>query len=227
MNALADDSLAFAGKVGNAWKETGGGDCKAYQRRYLCRQAFGAYHTAKSYWILHENKCFSDCIALSRNLLERIANSICAAKSPAHAVELIAYELSEKIRHAKLWNPSPHLSAELQQVVTEHERILRTFLALIKKNKAPDSNFRKRFEEAGVQGFYRSAYFDFSRYTHAGYEVPRPGKRNDGSKAADFISLVAPVVTAANYHGLDCHDCTQGNCTVRREGMVLLNRFSA
>ena len=96
LNDLANKSLAFAEKAGSPWKETAGSDCQAYQRSFLCRQSFGAYHTAKSYWILHENKCFSDCIALGRNLLERIANSICGSQSPTQAVELIASELGMK-----------------------------------------------------------------------------------------------------------------------------------
>lgn len=227
MNEATHKSLAFAERVGGAWKETGGSDCKAYQRSFLCRQAFGAYHTAISYWILRENKCFSDSVALSRNLLERIANSICGAKSPTLAVELIANELSEKIRHAKLWNPSPGLSAELQQAVVEHKKILPVFLALIKKTKTPDWKFHRRFEQAGLGEFYRSAYFDFSRYAHAGYEVPRPGKRSHQSKAPDFIALAAPVITAANYHALDCRCPTHGECSVCNEGMALLQGFSS
>jgi len=227
MKSLAHKSLAFAKKVGRAWKETGGGDCKAYQRRFLSRQAFGAYHTARSYWILRREGCFSDGITLSRNLLERIANSICGAKSPTHAVELIAYELSEKIRHAKLWTPSPSISTELTKAIKEHEKILPVFLALINQTKAPDWKFYKRFQQAGVAGYYRSGYFDFSRYAHAGYEIARPGGASRESKAADFIALVAPVITAANYHALDCQDCSRGKCAVHRESMLLLNRFSS
>src|ERR1700722_258596 len=101
MKNMASVSLVFAEKVGHGWNEAAGSDCEAYQRRFLCRQASGAYHTAKSFWILRKNKCFNDCIILARNLLERIANSICAAKSPAQAVELIAHETTEKIRLLK------------------------------------------------------------------------------------------------------------------------------
>jgi hypothetical protein len=227
MKNLAQESLAFAEKTGSSWQETGGGDCNAYQRSFLCRQAFGSYHTAKSYWILHENGCFSDCVGLSRNLLERIANSVCGAKSPLHAVELITYELSEKIRHAKLWTPSPHLSVDLQRAVQEHEAILPTFLTLINATKAPDWGFIKRFQEGGVRGYYRSAYFDFSRYAHAGYEVPRPGKFNEQSKAADFIALTAPVITGAIYHALDCNDCSQAKCVLHAESLGLLKKFSS
>jgi len=50
LNNLAGKSLGFAEKVGGGWKETEvrGTDCKAYQRAFLCRQAYGAYRTAKS-----------------------------------------------------------------------------------------------------------------------------------------------------------------------------------
>jgi hypothetical protein len=204
---------------------------EAYQRSFLCRQAFGAYHTAKSYWILRKKRCFNDCNGLGRNLLESIANSVVGAKSPTHAVELIAYELSEKIRHAEQWKRLPEISAEfsaeLQQVIDKHQAILPTFLALINKAKAPDWKFYRRFEVAGLPGYYRSGYFNFSRYTHAGYEVQRPGRNTSPSRTADFVALAAPVLTAANYHAHDCEDCSQGNCSLRDESMLLLKQFSS
>jgi len=198
----------------------------AYQKEFLYRNAFGAHETANSYWILHKNKRFSDCVTLARNLLERIVNSSCGSKSPTHAVELISYELSEKIRHAKLWKPSSNVSAQLDSSIKEHEKILPVFLCLAGKGKATDWNWKKRFDEAGLPGFYRSAYFDFSRYAHAGYETPRPGKRNQISKAADFIALVAPVMTAANYHALICPNCQIGKCDFPAKSHELLKSFS-
>jgi Family of unknown function (DUF5677) len=225
---LRDKSLSFAKRLGCTWSDTGGHDCKAYQRRYLYVHAFGAFSTAKSYWILHESKCFSDCVILARNLLERIISSGVGAKSPAHAVELISHELSDKIRRAKLWTPSPNIAKRLGDMIKEHERDLSTFLSLIGKRKAPAwGKFEKRFDEAGLPGFYRSVYFEFSRYAHAGYEVPRPENHDRRSKAADFIALVAPVITAGNCHLVDCPDCNQGKCGVHEESMALLEDFSS
>ena len=227
INDLRDKSLSFAKRLGRTWTDTGGSDCKAYQRRYLYVHASGALNTAKSYWILHENKCFSDCVMLARNLLERIISSGVGAKSPTHAVELIAHDLSGKIRRAKLWAPSPSSATKLSDMIKEHERHLPTFLGLIGKTKAPDWKWLKQFDEAGLPGFYRSLYFDFSRYAHAGYEVPRPGNYNQQSKSADFIALVAPVITAGNCHLVDCPDCNRGKCGVHEESMALLEDFSS
>lgn len=227
VNDLRDKSLSFAKRVVCTWNDTGGGDCKAYQRRYLYVHASGAFNTARSYWILHGNKYFGDCVILARNLLERIVSSICGVKSPTNAVELIAHELSDKIRRAKLWTPSPNIAKQLGDMIKEHERDLPTFLGLIGKREAADWNYQKRFDEAGLPGFYRSAYFHFSRYAHAGYEVPRPENHNAQSKEADFIALAAPVITAGNCHMVDCPDCDQGNCGVHAEAMALLQDFSS
>jgi hypothetical protein len=224
---LRDKSLSFAKRLGCPWIDTGGGDCKAYQRRCLYIHASGALNTAKSYWILHENKCFSDCVILARNLLERIISSSVGAKSPTHAVELISHELSDKIRRAKLWTPSPSIATKLSDMIKDHEKILPTFLGLIGKGEAPAWDLKKRFDEAGLPGFYRSLYFEFSRYAHAGYEVPRPVNYNRQSKAADFIALAAPVITAGNCHLVDCPDCKQGKCGVHEESMALLEDFSS
>lgn len=195
MNNLPDKSLAFAKKIVDTWNDAGGCDCKAYQRRYLYRSAFGAYHTAKSYWILHENNCFSDCDILARNLLERIFNSVFAKESPTHAVELICHELNDKIRRFKLLNNGPNASPENSKSIEDHEKLLQTFLGLISKSEAPDWNYCRRAEESGLSRIYRSGYFDLSRYAHAGYEVPRPEKHDQQSKTTDFIALVAPVLT--------------------------------
>jgi hypothetical protein len=224
MKHTRDKSLEFAKTICAAWKDTRSCDCKAYQRRFLFVNAWAAYNTAKSYWILHENKCFDDCVILARNLLERIFNSACAAKSPTHAVELISHELTEKIRHAK--QCSPNAQAQLTPSINEHEKILQTLLGLMKKMKAPQWSYRRRAEAAGLVAYYLSGYFSFSRYAHAGYEVPRPEKQNQQSNAADFIALVAPVLTAANYHAVDCPDFRQGKCDVHAESMALLQDIS-
>src|SRR5258706_21393 len=94
---LPDKSLEFARSIGEQWQDQSGIDLGAFQRRYLYVQSFGAAHTAKSYWILHHAKQHNDCNVLTRNLLERIFNSRVASKSPKHAVELIAHELSDRI----------------------------------------------------------------------------------------------------------------------------------
>ena len=86
MNNLADESLAFAERVGDGWKDTTRRDSAGGQEQFLCTQAFGAYQTAKSFWILHENGCLTDCMVLARNLLERIVNSTFALKPTKHAV---------------------------------------------------------------------------------------------------------------------------------------------
>ncbi|MGP8198866.1 MAG: DUF5677 domain-containing protein [Limisphaerales bacterium] len=226
MKNMASISLVFAEKVGHGWNEAAGSDCEAYQRRFLCRQASGAYHTAKSFWILRKNKCFNDCIILARNLLERIANSICAAKSPAQAVELIAHETTEKIRLLKKWKLPPAGSAKLQQTITQDEQFLAKLLGLIQKSKAPDWSFFQRFQKPGMEGFYRSGYFNFSRYTHAGYEMP-PGRREKPLGPGDFIALVAPVITGALYHRLDCPCCKPGKCEVHDESVALIKAFSS
>lgn len=226
MKTLRDNSLAFAKGVVIARSNPRFADCETYQKEFLYRNAFGAHETAKSYWILHNNKRFSDCVTLARNLLERIVNSSCGSKSPTHAVELISFELSEKIRHAKLWKPSLNVSTQLDSSVKEHEKILPVFLRLLGKNKAPDWNWKRRFDEAGLPGFYRSAYSNFSRYTHAGYETPRPEKHNQKSNAADFIALAAPVMTAAKYHALICPICQMGKCDFIANSRKLLQTFS-
>jgi hypothetical protein len=227
MKTSRDKSLTFAKRIVGNWRDPTCVDCASYQKYFLYINAFGAHETAKSYWILHKNKRFSDCLGLARNLLERIVNGICGSKSPTQAVELISHELSDKIRRAKLWKPSPNISPQLNASIKEHEKILPVFLRLLGISEAPDWNWKKRFDEAGLPSFYRSAYFNFSRYAHAGYEVPRPGKRNQLSKAADFIALVAPVLTAANYHAVNCPNCQRGKCDLLSNSMALLHYFSA
>jgi len=226
MKNMASVSLVFAEKVGRGWKEAAGTDCEAYQRRFLCRQASGAYHTAKSFWILRKHKCFNDCIILARNLLERMANSICAAKSPALAVELIAHETTEKIRLLKKWKLPPAGSAKLQQTLAQDEQFLARLLGLIQKPKAPNWHFFERFRESGMEGYYRSGYFKFSTHAHAGYEVPS-GTREKPLGPAEFIALAAPVITGSSYHGLDCPCCRPGKCEVHEESVALIRRFSS
>lgn len=212
--------------IGETWTNTGDLDCKAYQREYLYRSAFGAYHTATSYWILHENKRFSDCNILARNLLERVFNSSVASKSPTVAVELICHELKDKIRRFQSLSNGINASAQNNRSIEDHEKILQTFLSLIKATEVPDWNFYRRAEESGLDSFYRSGYFDFSRYAHAGYEVPRPEKYNQQLKASDFIALIAPILTAQSYHALDCPNCHQGKCAVADESKALSHDFS-
>jgi hypothetical protein len=226
MKVLASLSLVFAQKVGSGWSEAAGTDSDAYQRRFLCRQASGAYHTAKSFWILRKNKRFNDCIILARNLLERTANSICAAKSAALAVELIAHETAKKIRLLKKWKPPPAALAKLHQTISEDERFLLRLLGIIQEPKAPDWSFFRRFQESGMEGYYRSGYYKFSTYAHAGYEVA-PGTREKPSGAADFIALVAPVITGASYHKLGCPCCKPTKCELHDESMALIRRFSS
>jgi len=227
MKTLRDKSLAFAQEIVSTRSNPICANNEDYQKDFLYRNAFGSHETAKSYWILHKNKRFGDCVALARNLLERIVNSSCGSKSPTHAVELISYELSEKIRHCKLWKPSSNVLAQLNATIKVHEKILPDFLRRLGKSTAPDWNWMKRFEEAGLPSFYRSAYFNFSTYVHAGYEVSRPEKYNQQSKTADFIALVAPVLTAANYHKVDCLNCQRGKCDLRDKSMALLHDFKA
>ena len=117
---LADKSLAFALSIGGEWRDLGGADSTSYQRRYLYTQAFGAAHTAKSYWILHEAGQHSDCNALGRKLLEHLFNSRVASQSPRNAVELIAYELSERIRRLRL-------------LMGEHKRVPREVAADVQR----------------------------------------------------------------------------------------------
>src|SRR3990172_720068 len=150
MNELAQKSLGFSKKTGEPWRDSGANDCKGYQRRLLYVSAFGAYHTAKSFWLLHDNRCFDDCGILARNLLERIINSSFAAKSPTHAVELIADDLTDKIRRLKLLNHPPHDTAELTASIANHEAQLQIFLGLIGKSEATRWTFCKRAEEAGI-----------------------------------------------------------------------------
>jgi len=227
MNNLAKESLAFAERVGDGWKDTTGSDCAAGQEQFLCRQAFGAYHTAKSFWILHENGCLTDCVVLARNLLERIVNSTFGLKSPNHAVDLIASEYNSTIKQAEKWDTLLGGSAELQQVIAENRRALNTVLSLLNKTKAPEWNIFKRFEVCGtgMERCYRSLYFHFSRYAHAGFEVPRPGRHNQQSEASEFVALLAPVFTAIYYHMRDGHDCSLGKCPIGDEGRALTARF--
>jgi len=135
MKTLRDQSLDFAEKIVRNWSNPARADSVAYQTRFLHINACGAHETAKSYWILYDNKRFSDGIGLARN-----------------------------------------------------------------------SNF--------------------SRYAHAGYEVPQPARHNQQSKAADFVALVAPVITATNYHSVDCADCHRGKCDLRVSSIELMKAFS-
>ncbi len=226
MNDLPHRSLGFAKKIGETWSDCRGGDCKAYQRRFLYVGAFGAYHTARAYWLLHENNSFNDCGILARNLLERIINSAFAAKSPTHAVELISHELNDKIRRLKLLDHGPNASPELTGSIADHEKHLHSFLTLINKSRAPDWSYCRRAEEAGMLGFYRSGYFNLSRYAHAGYEVARPEKHNQQSNTTDFIALVAPIMTVAQCHGVDCLDCAADKCLVHDEVKGILRACS-
>lgn len=226
MNSLPGKSLGFAKTIGETWNDAGGSDCKAYQRRYLYVSAFGAYHTATSYWILHENNRFSDCNILARNLLERVFSSAVANRSPTYAVELISHELSEKIRRFKLLNNGPNASPENSKSIEDHEKRLQTFLRLINRSEAPDWNYYRRAEESGLRSYYRSGYFNLSRYAHAGYEVPRPEKHNEQSKTSDLIALVAPVFTKVLYHAVDCPDCIRDKCVVANEFKALSRDFS-
>ena len=228
MNNLAKESLVFAERVGDGWKDAPMPDCLAAQEQFLCRQAFGAYHTAKSFWILHENGRLTDCIVLARNLLERIVNSTFGWKSPNHAVELIAHEYNTTIKQAEQWDTLLGGSPNLQQVITENKKALRAVLSLLNKTEAGDWKIFKRFEEcgSGMERCYRSLYFHFSRYAHAGFEVPRPGKHNEPSEASEFVALLAPVLTAINYHRRDGHECSHGKCRIGDEGMALAGRFS-
>jgi hypothetical protein len=213
----------------NVWERcTGrdGNDCRAYQRRFLYVSAFGACHTARSYWILHEANCFSDGNILARNLLERIINSSFASKSPTHAVELIADELNGKVRRMKLLYEPPSASPELTASIGEHDKHLLFFLALIGKSKAPDWSYCSRAKEAGMLRFYRSGYFHLSRYAHAGYEVARPDKHNQRSRTTDFIALVAPILTVEECHRVDCTDCSPTKCGVYDEFKALFRECS-
>jgi Family of unknown function (DUF5677) len=225
-NTLPERSLAFAKKVGETWRDYPGLDCKSYQRRFLYVNAFAAYHTAMSYWILHASNCFNDCGILARNLLERIINCAFAVKSPEHAVGLIAAELSEKIRRTEMLNHPPHASQELTDSIQGQQRDLTTLLGLLQKAKADDWNYCRRAEEAGLLSYYRFGYFNLSRFAHAGYEVARPQEHNRQSKTTDFIALIAPVITAANGHSVDCPDCSSAKCAVRKEFDALATDLS-
>jgi hypothetical protein len=166
-------------------------------------------------------------MVLARNLLERIVNSAFGLKSPNHAIELIANEYNTTIKQAEKWDRLLGGSTDLQQVIAENKSALKTVLGVLNKTEAQDWNIFKRFEEcgSGMEQCYRSLYFHFSRYAHAGFEVPRAGRHNQKSEASEFVALLAPVFTAIYYHRRDGHDCRQGKCPIGDEGLALTARF--
>ncbi len=221
---LPDKSLAFARLIGEQWQDQSALDQPSFQRRYLYVQSFGAAHTARSYWILHHAKQFNDCNVLARNLLERIFNSRVASKSPEHAVELIAYELSERIRRLRLLQVEHQtLPPEATEKITELERELQVFLSLLGTQSVPQWDWYRRAVEAGISSWaYRGLYSEFSCYTHAGYEVSRPQELNKPSNFADFTALLAPIDTAMFLHRLSCN---KTRCDVGSEYKALYEEF--
>jgi hypothetical protein len=113
-------------------------------------------------------------------------------------MELIANEYNTTIKQAEKWDRLLGGSTELQQVVAENKNALKAVLGLLNPTEVQDWNIFKRFEEcgSGLELCYRSLYFQFSRYAHAGFEVPRPGRHNQQSDASEFVALLAPVFTA-------------------------------
>ena len=222
---LADKSLAFARCVGERWQDQPAMDLPSFQRRYLYVQSFGAAHTARSYWILHRAKQHNDCNVLARNLLERIFNSRVAAKSPKHAVELIAYELSKRISGLRrLLREHQRLPKKATETIERHESELKVFLSLLGTQSVPQWDYYRRASVAGISSWaYRGLYSGFSCYTHADYGVSRPQDSNKPSSFADFIALLAPVETALFLHA---PACTDTSCEVGLRYKALCDEFS-
>ncbi|GEM_PF-3185934 len=226
VDILAQRSLSFAKEIGEQWKESEGIDSKSYQRRFLYVNAFAAYCTAQSYWLLHASNHFNDCRILARNLLERMFNCGLAVKSSEHAVGLMAAELSEKIRHMELLRQPPFAWEELAVPIQNLNRQLAVLLGLLRRTEAEKWSPFRRAREAGLLHYYRFGYFDLSRYAHAGYEVSRPEEYGPPSKSTDFIALFAPVFAAAQCHAVDCSCASSDECHVRQKFDALVRDLS-
>jgi len=218
---FADKSFSFARSIGEQWQDPNSNDLPSFQRRYLYVQSFSAAHTASSYWILRRADKQYDCNVLARNLLERIFNSRVAHKSPRHAVELIAWELSERIRHLRLFQ-TVHPQMDMQ-TIQGYESDLRVFLSLLGMSSAPQWDFYRRADEAGISSWaYRGVYSLLSGYTHAGYERGRPKEISGPTSLADFVALLAPIDTAFLFHRISCTDV---RCEIGSQYKALYDEF--
>jgi len=103
---------------------------------------------ARGYWLLREAEQYNDCFVLARNLLERIFNSRVASKSPKHAIELIAHELSKRIRGLRLLQREhQRLPKEATETIGRLDSELKVFLSMLGTKPVPRWDYYRRASE--------------------------------------------------------------------------------
>lgn len=205
---LPDKTLSFAKLIGDAWTQPDGMGMREFQERFLYSQTLGAARTAKSYWILRSKGQDFDAQVLARCLLERIFSSRVAKIEPRYAVEMIASEIDDRIQHQKKWISS-HGDATGDKAAHLHnlQSDLKMFLALLEAPTVPKWDYYRRAKKAGVSWAYRSAYSEFSRFVHTGYDVTA-FRDECALHVSDYLAFVAPIDTA-----LWLYHCSTGGST--------------
>ena len=215
--SLPDKTLAFAKHIGDAWTQPDGMGMREFQERFLYSQTLGAARTAKSYWILRSEGQDFDTQVLARCLLERVFSSRVAKMDSRYAVEMIASEIDDRIEYQRRWIKS-HGDATEDKTAHLHslESDLKVFMTLLGNPSVPKWDYFRRAEKAGVAWAYRSAYSEFSRFVHTGYDATAFGEEC-ALNVSDFIALVAPIDTA-----IWLHHCSTGGSTTNDDSYLRL-----
>lgn len=161
---------------------------------------------AKSFWMLFFAGEHDASKMIARNLLERIINARVASNSAEKSVELVCSELNTFIEKAELWlaqNPFIPEAPNIIGRIEDDRRILKELKALIGVTDTPKWSYFRRANETGINMLYRSSYWDFSHYVHAGYQKPNLDSLNIPDAGAAFYALISPIQTALLLHQCD------------------------
>ena len=196
---LIDKCNDFAKKLAGEWKDSEPFDARGFQLRYLYSNAYRAAHTAFSFWKLNAMEHYHDSHVLARVLFERIINGRIASRSPTRAVTLMSSEIANEIDKVTKWQNLDELPGETQTYLARRASELKHFLGLAGIPKPPVWNFCALAKEVDCESLYPSAYRDLSQYSHAGYNVSRPGQGDRDCLYLKFVALIAPVESAAQF----------------------------
>ena len=223
MKTHASKVHEFAFPVLEGWQDLDSHDPKGFQSRYLYKQALGASQMAEAFWVLFHAGQHDASKMIARHLLERVYSARLAKESPEEAIDLIIHDISERIKKMKLFledNQSVPGSEIIKQRIKEHETEKERLTKLLGREPSR-LDFFQRAERVKLKWSYRTMYWNFSRYIHAGFEFPNVSELNMPEQDSAMLALFAPMDTAQQLHGLNCsgEGCDSAekyeNCTTR------------